>query len=86
MINRISGMESTVYGGYTTYGRPISNDHVRVYTSVELRRKQGCVWLINGEKCKKECVPFIFYCEEHKNITNVDRVIHDPLTICRKRK
>lgn len=71
---------------YPPYGRLSSNNHIHVSISSEPQRKQGCVWLINGEKCKKECVPFIFYCEEHKNITNVARVIHDPLTICRKRK
>ena len=79
-------MESTVYGGYSTYGRPSTDNYKHVSKSVEPHRKQGCVWMVNGEKCKKKCVPFIFYCEEHKNITNVDRVIHDPLTVCRKRR
>jgi len=71
---------------YSPYGRPSSNDHVHVSISAEPERKQGCIWLINGEKCKKECVPSIFYCQDHKDIPDITRVIHDPLTTCIKRK
>jgi len=71
---------------YSPYGRPSSNNIIHVSISAEPERKQGCIWLINGEKCKKECVPSIFYCQDHKDIPNIPRVIHDPLTMCIKRK
>jgi hypothetical protein len=71
---------------YSPYGRPSSNNIIHVSISAEPERKQGCIWLINGEKCKKECVPSIFYCQDHKDIPDITRVIHDPLTTCIKRK
>jgi len=71
---------------YSPYGRPSSNNNIHVSISAEPERKQGCIWLINGEKCKKECVPSIFYCQDHKDIPDITRVIHDPLTTCIKRK
>jgi hypothetical protein len=71
---------------YSPYGQPSSNNIIHVSISAEPERKQGCIWLINGEKCKKECVPFIFYCQDHKDIPHIPRVIHDPLTTCIKRK
>lgn len=52
----------------------------------DIIRKNGCQWLVNGAACKKECGPFIQYCEEHKDIPDIKRVIHEPITICRKRK
>jgi hypothetical protein len=88
-INRISGMDHITYqypDAYSPYGRPSSNNIIHVSISAEPERKQGCIWLINGEKCKKECVPLIFYCQDHKDIPDITRVIHDPLTTCIKRK
>ena len=54
---------------------------------IDSARKAGCSWIVNGEKCKKPCVSFILYCEEHKDISDIKRPpIHEPLTKCRKRK
>jgi len=50
-------------------------------------RKDGCTWIINGEKCRKKWVNhYTYYCEEHKDILDNKRIIHEPLTTCRKRK
>ena len=88
-INRISGMDHITYqypDAYSPYGHPSLNNIIHVSISAEPERKQGCIWLINGEKCKKECVPLIFYCQDHRDIPDITRVIHDPLTTCIKRK
>jgi hypothetical protein len=48
-------------------------------------RKLGCTWLINGERCAKPCMSFIMYCSDHKDIPDIKRVIHEPITTCIKR-
>ena len=63
--------------GYVAYGA----------LPIDLQRKAGCTWIVNGEQCKKKWVnDYTYYCEEHKDIPDSKRVIHDPLTTCRKRK
>jgi len=50
--------------------------------------KTGCQWTIDGKKCKKKCVSEkIFYCQDHKDIPDIKRIIDEPLTAttCRKR-
>lgn len=71
--------------GYPPYGN-LSEYYKCTPVSIEKRRKEGCTWIINGEHCKKPCLPFILYCEEHKDIPDIKRVIHEPTTTCRKRK
>ena len=59
----------------------------RVSFPIDVQRKAGCGWIVNGEKCKKKWVnEFTPYCQEHRDIPDIKRVIHDPLTTCRKRK
>ena len=79
-------MDNIIYPeGYPPYGI-LSDYYKRISVSIEPIRKAGCTWIINGEKCRKPCVPMILYCEEHKDISDSKRVIHEPLTTCRKRK
>ena len=79
-------MDNIIYPeGYPPYG-VLSDYYKSISVSAEPMRKEGCIWFINGEKCKKICAPFIFYCEEHKDILDNKRIIHEPLTTCRKRK
>ena len=71
--------------GYPPYGC-LSDYYKNMRITAEFHRKEGCQWLINGEKCKKKWAnAFIYYCEEHKDIPDIKRVIDDPLTTCRKR-
>jgi hypothetical protein len=54
---------------------------------IDVQRKAGCTWIVNGEQCKKKWVnDYTYYCEEHKDIPDSKRIIHEPLTTCRKRK
>ena len=72
--------------GYPPYGC-LSDYYKTLRITAEYHRKDGCEWIINGTKCKKKWAKsFIYYCEEHKDIPDIKRVIHDPLTKCRKRK
>lgn len=62
-------------------------EHLKTISfGIENERRKGCTWLVNGETCKKPCMPFIMYCSEHKNIPDIKRVIHEPITTCIKRK
>ena len=84
----IEVVEDTAFAypeGYPPYGA-LSDYYKVTPVSVESIRKQGCIWRINGKKCKKPCASFIFYCQEHRDISDSKRVIHEPLTTCRKRK
>ena len=57
-------------------------EHISQYAYIY--RKQGCQWIIDSSRCRKECIPHIFYCEAHKDISDIDR--HVLITSCRKRK
>ena len=85
IIEVIDGVFVRYPKGYPPYGN-LSDEYKNISMSIEPMRQFGCTWLINGETCKKPCVPFILYCEEHKDISDNKRVIHEPLTTCRKRK
>lgn len=67
------------YGNIPTHLKSIS-------FGVENERKKGCMWRINGERCGKPCLPIIFYCNDHKEIPDIKRDIHEPITTCTKRK
>ena len=71
--------------GYPPYGN-LSEPYKSIPVCIESIRKLGCTWLVNGKTCKKPCVPFILYCQEHKDISDIRPRIHEPLTVCRKRK
>jgi len=85
ITEEIDGVLVTYPEGYLPYGN-LSESYKGIAFSIELFQKEGCIWRINGEKCKKPCAPFILYCQEHKDIPDIKRVIHEPLTTCRKRK
>jgi hypothetical protein len=85
IIKEIDGILVRYPEGYPPYGN-LSDEYKNISVSIEPIRKLGCTWRINGEQCKKPCDPFILYCQEHKNISDIKRVIHEPLTTCRKRK
>lgn len=62
-----------------SYG--ILPDHLRhISISAEPIRKLGCQWIINDQKCKRECAPFIFVCDGHKNIPDFPRRYQTVLT------
>jgi hypothetical protein len=53
--------------------------------SIEPFRRKGCQWRMNGLQCgKKWASPYMYYCEEHKDIPDVK--CYEPITSCRKRK
>ena len=49
-------------------------------------RKKGCTWIVNGNHCKLPCVPFLYVCNEHKNIPDIPRHTYSTAASCRKRK
>ena len=58
-----------------SYG--ILPDHLRhISISAEPIRKLGCQFIINDQKCRRECAPFIFVCDDHKNIPDFPRRYH----------
>jgi len=58
-----------------SYG--ILPDYLRhISISAEPIRKLGCQWIINDQKCKRECAPFLFVCDNHKNIPDFPRRYH----------
>ncbi len=72
--------------GYLPYGN-LPECYKGISLPIDSVRKDGCTWIINGEKCRKKWVNhYTYYCEEHKDISDSKRVIHEPLTTCRKRK
>jgi hypothetical protein len=55
-----------------SYG--ILPDHLRhISIPVDNIRKLGCQWIVNGQKCKRQCAPFLFVCDDHKNIPDFPR-------------
>lgn len=55
-----------------SYG--ILPDHLKhISISAEPIRKLGCQFIIDDQKCRKECAPFIFVCQDHKNIPDFPR-------------
>lgn len=65
----------------------LPEEYKNISLPADVYRKAGCTWIVNGEQCKKKCVNhFTYYCEEHKDIPDMKRVIYEPVTTCRKRK
>jgi len=48
-------------------------------------RALGCEWIINGIHCRKPCAPFLFLCNEHKNILDFPRHRYATSSTCRNR-
>jgi len=59
-----------------SYG--ILPDHLR-NIPIDNIRKLGCEWIVEGQKCRKECAPFLFVCDDHKNIPDFPRRYHPVL-------
>lgn len=58
-----------------SYG--ILPDHLRhISISAEPIRKLGCQWIIDLQKCRRKCAPFLFVCQDHKNIPDFHRRYH----------
>lgn len=49
-------------------------------------RARGCEWIVNGEHCKKPCAPFIFVCNEHRDIPDFPRYVYSTADTCKKRR
>lgn len=49
-------------------------------------RTRGCEWIVNGERCRKPCAPFIFVCNEHRDIPDFPRYIYATADTCKKRR
>lgn len=65
----------------------LPEEYRKISLSIDQRRKEGCQWIVHGEKCKKKWVNhFTYYCEEHKDIPDNKRVIYETVETCRKRK
>jgi hypothetical protein len=48
--------------------------HLRhVSLPVDSIRARGCEWLVDGIYCRRPCVPFLFVCQEHKDIPDLPR-------------
>ncbi len=72
--------------------RPIIDDlgifpaylsHISI--SADPVRALGCEWIINGIHCRQPCVPFLFLCNQHKNIPDFSRHIYATSSTCRNR-
>ena len=72
--------------------RPIIDDlgifpaylsHISI--SADPVRALGCEWIINGIHCRQPCAPFLFLCNEHKNIPDFSRRIYATSSTCRNR-
>ena len=72
--------------------RPIIDDlgifpaylsHISI--SADPVRALGCEWIINGIHCRQPCAPFLFLCNEHKNIPDFSRHIYATSSTCRNR-
>jgi len=68
------------------YSYGILPDHLRsVSLPIEHMKHIGCDWRINGIRCgKKWSSSCVYYCEDHKDISDIKR--YEPITTCRKRK
>ena len=49
-------------------------------------RQKGCTWIVDGIHCKLPCAPFLYVCNEHKNISDIARHVYSTASSCRKRK
>ena len=49
-------------------------------------RARGCTWIVNGVHCKLPCAPFLFVCNEHKDIPDFPRHHYATSSSCKKRK
>lgn len=73
MITMITDLDEKIEGRFF-------HDHLRhISISAEPVRKLGCQFIINEQKCRKECVPFLFVCQDHKNIPDFQRRYHPVL-------
>jgi len=54
--------------------------------SVDDIREYGCTWIVNGVHCKLPCAPFLFVCNEHKDIPDFPRHHYTTSSSCKKRK
>jgi hypothetical protein len=61
---------------------PAYLSHISI--SADPIRARGCEWIINGTHCRQKCAPFLFVCNEHKNIPDFSRYMY--ATTCRNRK
>jgi hypothetical protein len=61
------------------------SDPEHISLPVDNIRARGCTWIVNGVYCRQPCVPFLFVCNEHKDIPDFPRHIRDTSS-CRKRK
>jgi hypothetical protein len=59
-----------------SYG--ILPDHLR-HIPINNIRKLGCEWIVEGQKCRRKCAPFLFVCDDHKNIPDFPRRYHPVL-------
>jgi hypothetical protein len=63
-----------------SYG--ILPEHLKhISLPVDSIRKLGCEWIVNEQKCRKKCAPFLFVCDDHKNIPDFHRHRHCLLRI-----
>jgi hypothetical protein len=62
---------------------PAYLSHISI--SADPVRALGCEWIINGIHCRQPCVPFLFLCNEHKNIPDFSRHIYATSSTCRNR-
>ena len=85
-------MNLIIYNGKVidiSYG--ILPEHLRhISLPVDNIRKLGCEWIVDGQKCRRECAPFIFVCDDHKNIPDLPRryysLLHENIQNIRRRK
>ena len=68
-----------------SYG--ILPEHLRhISLPVDDIRALGCEWKVNGDHCRQPCAPFIFVCNEHKDIPDFSRHHYATSSSCKKRK
>jgi len=62
-------------------------EHLRhISLPVDDIRARGCTWIVNGVHCRQPCAPFLFVCNEHKDIPDFPRHHYATSAFCRKRK
>ena len=63
---------------------PAHRSHIS--KSADPIRSLGCQWIVNGNQCRQPCAPFLFVCDEHKNIPDFPRHIYTTSSTCKRRK